>query len=157
MEASGFFGGIWLLWNDIRVNLKVVASSRYSITIVIAEGSQFWVLTVVYASPNPAVRNSMWGYLNTTRRCFKGPWVVMGDFNEIVSSDEKRGGRGCFSKIGFSDWISDNRLLDMGFIGQKFTWMTRRGLCEDIWERLDRALCSMEWRSLYAKGFVLSC
>ena len=66
----------------------------------------------------------------------------MGDFNEIVSSDEKRGGRGCFSKIGFSDWISDNRLLDMGFIG------------EDVWERLDRGLCSMEWRSLYAEGFV---
>ena len=109
---------------------------------------------MVYASPNPAVRNSMWGYLSTIRRCFKGPWVVMGDFNDIVSSDEKRGGRGCFSKTGFSDWISDNRLLDMGFIGQKFTWMTRRGLCEDIWERLDRALDSTEWRSLYAEGFV---
>ena len=39
VEASGFSGGIWLLWNDSRVKLKVVASSRYSITMVFVEGS----------------------------------------------------------------------------------------------------------------------
>ena len=41
VEASGFSGGIWLLWNDSRVKLKVVASSRYSITMVIARALNF--------------------------------------------------------------------------------------------------------------------
>ncbi|KAK0608600.1 hypothetical protein LWI29_033148 [Acer saccharum] len=154
VEALGFSGGIWLLWNDSRVKLEVVANSRHSIAVVIDNGSLFWVRTMVYANPNPVVMKSLWGYLSALRRCFKGPWVVMGDFNEIVSSEKKRGGRNCFSKIGFSDWISDNELIDMGFIGQKFTWMIKRGICEEIWERLDRALCSMEWRSLFTKGFI---
>ncbi|KAK3198862.1 hypothetical protein Dsin_022277 [Dipteronia sinensis] len=78
----------------------------------------------------------------------------MGDLNEIVGSEEKLGGRSYFSKTGFGDWIGNNKLVDLGFIGQKFTWMTRRGVREEIWERLDRALCSMDWRSSFAEGFV---
>ncbi|KAL5789177.1 hypothetical protein ACOSQ2_004065 [Xanthoceras sorbifolium] len=42
----------------------------------------------------------------------------------------------------------------MGFIGQKFTWMAKRGVGDEIWVRLDRSLCSMEWRLLYPEGFV---
>ncbi|KAK2645858.1 hypothetical protein Ddye_021053 [Dipteronia dyeriana] len=85
-----------------------------------------------------------------------GPWVVMRDFNEIISSDEKRGGggRGSFSKFGFIKWINENKLVDLGFIGQNFTWMARRGVREDIWERLDRELCSMDWRVMFGEGFV---
>ncbi|KAK3183242.1 hypothetical protein Dsin_030528 [Dipteronia sinensis] len=32
--------------------------------------------------------------------------------------------------------------------------MTKRGISEDIWERLDRALCSMDWRIMFAEGYV---
>ena len=70
--------------------------------------------------------------------------MVLGDFNEITNSFEKRGGHNCFSKSCFVEWINDNKLVDIRFVGQKFTWMTRRGFREDIWENLDRALCSME-------------
>ncbi|KAK3204900.1 hypothetical protein Dsin_018946 [Dipteronia sinensis] len=73
---------------------------------------------------------------------------------KIVGSEEKRGGRSCFSKTRFGDWIGNNKLVDLGFISQKFTWMTRRGVREEIWERLDRALYSMDWRSTFAEGFV---
>ncbi|KAK3218141.1 hypothetical protein Dsin_012111 [Dipteronia sinensis] len=78
----------------------------------------------------------------------------MGDFKKIVNSGEKIGGRNYFSKTGFTDWISENEHLDIGFVGQKFTWMTRKGIFEKIWERLDRALCSMEWTTLFVEGFV---
>ena len=75
--------------------------------------------------------------------------MVIGDFNKIVSSLEKRGGRKSLSKTSFGEWISNNMLVDMGFIRQKFTWMTKRGVGEDIWERLDGGLCSMEWRDMF--------
>ncbi|KAL5785815.1 hypothetical protein ACOSQ2_008207 [Xanthoceras sorbifolium] len=79
---------------------------------------------------------------------------MVGDFNEIVCNFEKRGGRFNFSKNGFSEWINCNGLVDMGFIGQNFTWMTKRGIGEEIWYRLDRALWSMDWRLNYVKGFM---
>ncbi|KAK2636451.1 hypothetical protein Ddye_031243 [Dipteronia dyeriana] len=78
----------------------------------------------------------------------------MSGFNEIISSDEKRGGKGYFSKTGFVDWISENKLVHMGFIGQKYTLMAIRGFNWDIWERLDRVLCSMEWMVLLGDGYV---
>ena len=41
VEASSFSGGIWLLWNDNKVSLQVVASSKHSITVLMAEGNIF--------------------------------------------------------------------------------------------------------------------
>ena len=79
---------------------------------------------------------------------------MAGDFNEITNPSEKRGGRPTHSNSGFGDWIDRNELVDLGFLGPRFTWMTRRGIGEEIWERLDRALCSMDWRVKFGEGFV---
>ncbi|KAL5758088.1 hypothetical protein ACOSP7_020699 [Xanthoceras sorbifolium] len=53
---------------------------------------------------------------------------------------EKRGGRNSFTKSGFAEWIQNSEMVDMGFIGARYTWMNKRGLGEDIWERLDRGI-----------------
>ena len=98
-----FQGGFVFLWNGSRVKLQVVASSRYSITTVVAEGDRFWVLTIVYANLSVVTRPKLWEYLSAIRNCFKGPWVVMGDFNEITNSSEKMGNGGYFSNSGFVD------------------------------------------------------
>ena len=73
VEASGFPGGIWLLWNASLVKLKVVASSKHSISAVVADGSNFWVLTIVYANPCATIRRCIWDYLSAIRNCFFGP------------------------------------------------------------------------------------
>ena len=78
----------------------------------------------------------------------------MGDFKEIVTTAEKRGGRFSFTRSGFSEWIDSNKMVDMGFIGPKFTWMTRRGIGEEIWVRMDRALCTLDWRMKLFEGFI---
>ncbi|KAL5751925.1 hypothetical protein ACOSQ2_022432 [Xanthoceras sorbifolium] len=99
-------------------------------------------------------RKRLWAYLDGVRNCFIGPWVVLGDFNEISCSSEKRGGRAQFVKTGFVEWINRNNLVDLGFTGQKYTWVAKRNIGEDIWVRLDRALCSVDWRIKYAEGFI---
>ncbi|KAL5772200.1 hypothetical protein ACOSQ2_012124 [Xanthoceras sorbifolium] len=154
VDAEGFSGSIWLLWNPISINLEVVASSRHTITFVAAENKTCWVATIVYANPSFGIRRKLWQYLNLLRSCFRGPWVVLRDFNEIMHSSEKRGGRAGFSNSGFLDWVNDNCLVDLGFVGQKFTWTSRRGANEEICCRLDRAVCSMEWRTMFPEGFV---
>ncbi|KAL5736616.1 hypothetical protein ACOSQ2_031404 [Xanthoceras sorbifolium] len=32
--------------------------------------------------------------------------------------------------------------------------MSKRGINKEVWVRLDRALCSMDWRALYREGFI---
>ncbi|KAK2658152.1 hypothetical protein Ddye_004685 [Dipteronia dyeriana] len=98
MEVS--MEGIWLLWNNGRVKLQVVASSRHSITTVVAEGDRFCVLTIVYANSSVVTWRKLWGYLSAIRNCFKGSWVVMRDFNEITNIVEKKVDRGYFFNSG---------------------------------------------------------
>lgn len=63
-----------------------------------------------------------------------------GDFNEIVSSDEKQGGsiRNQRQMQVFRDAIDDSGLTDMGFKGPPFTWYKRRDKEVVLQERLDR-------------------
>jgi endonuclease/exonuclease/phosphatase family metal-dependent hydrolase len=70
------------------------------------------------------------------------PWLVMGDLNDILYQFEKEGGRSrpAHCMQAFRDAIEDCNLVDMRYIGDKFTW--QRG---DIRERLDRGLANEAW------------
>lgn len=48
VEAEGMSGGIWLLWNKSRVNLKILAYSRHTIHGIVNEGRTDFV--AVYGS-----------------------------------------------------------------------------------------------------------
>lgn len=62
-EAAGFSGGIWMLWND-NVEVFVLANNlQYVHAKVMKNNSLAFVVTAVYASPNPARRNVLWDYL----------------------------------------------------------------------------------------------
>jgi len=52
-----------------------------------------WLLSAVYASPDAQVRKPLWGYLKKLDDAINFPWLVVGDLNEVVSGNEKQGGR----------------------------------------------------------------
>ncbi|KAK2665274.1 hypothetical protein Ddye_003848 [Dipteronia dyeriana] len=137
VNAEGFSRGIWLLWNDSKVKLHIVASSWHNITALIVDHNFLWVLTTVYVNPCVTSIRLLWGYLDAIRKCFNMLWLIAGDFNEITISDEKSGCRRSYSNSGFASWIDRNELVDLGFLGPKFTWMNNRGVGGEIWERLE--------------------
>ncbi|KAK3221019.1 hypothetical protein Dsin_014989 [Dipteronia sinensis] len=139
---------------DNSIRIQAVAKSKQNITALVADQEKLWVFTIIDASPCITLKRTMWSYLDAIRRCFKLPWLIAGDFNEITCSAEKIGGRNKFSNSGFVNWIDRNEMVDIGFTSPKFTWITKMSIGEEIWERLDRALCSMEWRLCYMDGFV---
>lgn len=70
------------------------------------------------------------------------PWLLIDDLNEIVSSDEKFGDRN-FSPTRrkyLESFITDTGLIDLGFIGNTFTWRNDREGLGHIRQRLHRAL-----------------
>lgn len=80
-----------------------------------------------------------------------GPWCLAGDFNSIVSANERKGGAefNIRASNAFLDCIKGCILIDMGFTGPPFTWC--RG---QLKERLDRVLCNSEWQSLFPSSSV---
>ncbi|KAL5750859.1 hypothetical protein ACOSP7_025462 [Xanthoceras sorbifolium] len=75
------------------------------------------------------------------------PWIIGGDFNEVLRDEEKVGGRfrSHAAISSFRDAIDSCRLVDIGYQGSLFTWSNRQNGDSLIQERLDRVLCSMTW------------
>jgi hypothetical protein len=79
------------------------------------------------------------------------PWLVFGNFNEILDPSEKTGRieRRRQQMDGFRQVISDCALCDMEYQGKRFTWWNGRYNAECVYERLDRGLCSADWTVLF--------
>ena len=79
------------------------------------------------------------------------PWILIGDFNEILFSHEKEGGnnRPQGYMQAFRQALNDCDLEDLGFSGDIFTW--RRGR---IRERLDRAVANEAWTTMHPGAMV---
>lgn len=65
-----------------------------------------------------------WNLLRDLHSHFDLPWLCAGDFNELLKTREKLGGR--LRPYGqmqnFREVLDECGLLDLGFVGTKFTW-----------------------------------
>ncbi|XP_024195607.1 uncharacterized protein LOC112198715 [Rosa chinensis] len=150
VEAEGFSGGLWLLWNKNKTQVDFIDDNFQSISVKITlPGKPAWMLTVVYASPTHTTRSSLWPYFDNLAAITNLPWMLIGDFNELVSSADKSCGpfTGRFGAL--RDWINMNALIDMGYKGSCYTWSNNR-----VKERLDRAFCNCSWRSTFSDAFI---
>ena len=73
VDAEGFSEGIWLLWNESKVKIHVIASSKHSVSALVFDNKAFWILTVVYANPCVTMRRVLWNYLDAIRSSFSLP------------------------------------------------------------------------------------
>ncbi|KAI9109146.1 hypothetical protein K1719_019769 [Acacia pycnantha] len=114
-----------MLWRSEVVKIDILAEDRQFIhaNCVFPRQPEF-VLTGVYVVPHSNLRNILWSNLKLLAGSILKPWVVMGDFNDILSQDEHTGGTSCNRKRmqWFNDRIVECGLSDMGFKGPKFTW-----------------------------------
>ncbi|MCH84023.1 hypothetical protein A2U01_0004853, partial [Trifolium medium] len=117
-----------------------------------------WLLTVVYAaSPREQERRETWLQIRHLATTITAPWLVMGDFNETASPDEKKGGaRVDIGKcLQFNNWINECNLTEVATAGTKFTWRGPQWNGRDrVFKKLDRILCNISWRLKYHEGFV---
>ncbi|KAL4379799.1 hypothetical protein GQ457_02G025960 [Hibiscus cannabinus] len=152
IEAQGFSGGIWLLWeNDIEVEILHISNQFINGRTRWGSDSQWVQFTMVYASPSSARRRHLWSQLLSLDPGGDIPWVVGGDFNVILGADERRGGSNSHVQGSrpFAEFLCRSGLHDMGFRGSPFTWS--RG---NLYERLDRCLANKSWVSCFPHSFL---
>ena len=75
------------------------------------------------------------------------PWLCFGDFNEIMSVEEKLGGvqRSQNQMDAFREAIHQCRFKDLGYCGPKFTWCNMQEGESRMYLRLDRAMAMQDW------------
>ena len=61
VEAQGFAGSIWLLWDVADVQLNLIKSHTQFVTMEVnRRGLQLWLFTAIYASPFQHLREQLW-------------------------------------------------------------------------------------------------
>lgn len=79
------------------------------------------------------------------------PWCLIGDLNNIVCQEEKKGGAiypGWLIE-GFNEVLMETGLRDMNLVGHQFTWEKARNTENWMEIKLDRALTSSLWLDLF--------
>lgn len=157
VPARGKSGGLLLVWRN-SINIHVIVSNDNYINSLVFDNSSDdpWQMTNVYGPPLPHYRYQFWEDLDRIRNSFDGAWMVIGDFNAVLSSEDKVGGKLVASSSygGFKKMINDNGLIDLGFEGYAFTWNNRRGGLANIQERLDRGFSNDKWKLQFPNASV---
>ncbi|CAL2271911.1 unnamed protein product [Prunus armeniaca] len=147
----GFSGGLWLMWDDSRVKVEILGTHDQAISACISwPDKPPWIFTAIYAKPCGVKRTKLWEYLSFVGGCHNLPWLLAGDFNDMLNSGDKLGGNLINRLKGFKTWFDQHAMCDLGFSGPKFTWTNKR-----IFERLDRSICNIQWRGLFLDAHVI--
>ncbi|XP_061346807.1 uncharacterized protein LOC133292422 [Gastrolobium bilobum] len=157
-EAVGFFGGIWLLWKKELCSISLVEKTNQFIHVncYLSTGPSF-LLNVVYACLKEEGREALWLDLIRIGGSVMGPWMMMGDFNEIASLKEKKGGApfNLARTLKFYAVLNESKVLDICCRGSRFTWRGPKWLhLNRVFKRLDRVCANADWRTSFADAFV---
>ncbi|GJU74099.1 RNA-directed DNA polymerase, eukaryota [Tanacetum coccineum] len=124
-EAAGNSGGILCIWEESFFKKDHVTISDSFVAIYgtwIPSKTKLLIISV-YASQQPSMRRVLWDYILILIGRWNGEVIVMGDYNEVRSNDERRGT--CFnatSASAFNQFISSSGLVDIKMEGYTFTW-----------------------------------
>ncbi|XP_058782838.1 uncharacterized protein LOC131657458 [Vicia villosa] len=159
VDVVGRSGGLAVLWK-YTVTCNVVNYSRNFINLVVQdEVKEDWRLTCYYGFPERHRRSDAWNMLRELRDLSSAPWCVIGDFNDLLSQQDKIGlhPHPNWLCTGFREAVTDCNLLDLPLEGHQFTWSKSRGSEHAIEERLDRGLVTQDWLDMFpeAKLFKL--
>ncbi|XP_057733775.1 uncharacterized protein LOC130948933 [Arachis stenosperma] len=115
--SEGASGGLLLIWNDLIFKMNNCYKGKR------------------------VDKNHVWEELSYVAGLCQVLCYFLGDFNEIVREEERKGASGLTrSAKEFKNWIQDMSLVDLPLSDRKFTWFWGRSC-----SRIDRALISLEW------------
>ncbi|XP_031096869.1 uncharacterized protein LOC116001112 [Ipomoea triloba] len=154
VEPMGFAGGLLLFWKHGHINLEVIVHSSQSIHTRIKQGLVDIFMTFAYVKPNPMAKQRFWENCKLLGTNIQGPWIVIGDLNDIASEDEQWGSEAtCNASLQrFVDAYSSCGLVDLGHSGPKFTWCRSVGNRITQMRRLDRTLWNTAAQLAFPEG-----
>ncbi|XP_031117628.1 uncharacterized protein LOC116021122 [Ipomoea triloba] len=162
VDAIGHRGGLALLWmNSVEVEVTAFSSNFIDVQLALDVGKPYWRFTGFYGLPERHRRRESWQLLRSLATHSNLPWVIMGDFNDLLNQADKRGRlpHPEWLITGFREAVNDCGLRELPFDGHQFTWEWSRGTANMVEEKLDRIFTIESWLSLYdgAQASSLIC
>jgi hypothetical protein len=92
IDVEGRSGGLVVMWKE-SVKCRVMNYSRNFINLIVDDDDERgeWRLTCYYGYPERNRRRLAWDLLRELRDMSTLPWCLIGDFNDLLSQEDKKG------------------------------------------------------------------
>ncbi|XP_074305193.1 uncharacterized protein LOC141640239 [Silene latifolia] len=141
-------GRIWILWDSGNYAVDVLGSEAQVIhtKVTYLPTGVVWWMSMVYGFNRLADRAILWQSIKNMKCCINGPWVVMGDFNNVLAMNERIGSEVSAAEVReFQECVDVCGLNDIPAQGAFFTWTNKQEVGDLKFSRIDRALVTDEW------------
>ncbi|KAM6569088.1 hypothetical protein CsatB_017073 [Cannabis sativa] len=139
-------GRIIVAWNPFSYSVNILNCTSQLIHLLVAtlDGKHRFYVTFVYAFNKLKGRKMLWSDLKNIAT--HEPWMVMGDFNEILFKEERMGEMVKYNAANdFIDCVGICQLKDIKFGGSYYTWNNKRQGSDRICSKIDRVLANQKW------------
>nr|GEY15258.1 zinc finger, CCHC-type [Tanacetum cinerariifolium] len=132
-EAVGNSGGILRVWetNVFKKDYATILDNFVAIYGTWLPSNSKILFVAIYAPPQASYKRVLWEYVSTLIGRWNGETIILGDFNEVRSIDERRGS--CFNPSSarvFGHFISSSGLVDVKLEGlEGFDAMVEQTWC----------------------------
>ncbi|WZZ51263.1 hypothetical protein YC2023_051370 [Brassica napus] len=154
VEPVGLSGGLAVMWKRCY-KVIVLQEDKRIIDLQVEMGSLVFYLTCVYGDPVKERRQAVWERLSDIGVRRDAPWMLVGDFNELLSNEEKLGGavRSDSSFWDFINLVDNSKIRNKRISGNPLSWAGKR---ENAWVqcRLDHCFGNDEWYRLFPRSHV---
>ncbi|XP_020696749.1 uncharacterized protein LOC110109882 [Dendrobium catenatum] len=141
VPSEGLSGGLIALWKANLVRFQIVEfCSQFIIGNLDIPNKGIWRIASIYGNKDSYKRRRNWERLEVYSSKDLA-MVLGGDFNCILSKDDKRGGkRFLFAPRPkeMKSFLALNDFDEVDFVGSKFTWSNNKKGVDRILERIDR-------------------
>ncbi|KAK2449806.1 hypothetical protein QL285_008962 [Trifolium repens] len=160
LPSNGNSGGVLSIWSKVKTSLvfTFIGDGFVGVCLhLLAEDRRCYFINV-YAKCNIHEKRRMWSDILMSKRGFGGDlWCILGDFNSVRDSSERRGVNSLVPRDRsgemheFDEFLGDLELIDLPLVGRSFTWFHPNGVSMS---RLDRILISSPWLDVWGEPLV---
>ncbi|CAK8574083.1 unnamed protein product [Lathyrus sativus] len=113
-------------------------------------------MTSFYRHLEGNCRRFSWNLIQNLYEVSNLLWCIMGDFNELLLTEEKKGSVEMPNWLirGLRQVVQDTDLLDVSMEGYPFKWFKNLGTDRVVKEKIDRAMTNSDWCMLFSEAKV---
>ena len=144
IDPINHMGGMWVCWNtnNIEVQSHFVHQRLASLEVLYKPTHKMYSIMGTYCPAQSNEKDIFWTFLTSYVMSLQFPWLLLGDFNEMLSPQDKMRGSPLKSTqlTRLPSLFSTTNAMDIPCLQKAFSW---RGSYNNnlIFERLDRAIC----------------
>ncbi|XP_074298813.1 uncharacterized protein LOC141629758 [Silene latifolia] len=149
VDSVGRSGGLAFLWRQVVTCLFKGASVHF-MDFDVEYNNVKWRCTGFYGWSAVKDRHLSWRQIRLLGEEYSGPWCCMRDFNEVLFTNEMKGGeRAQWQMNNFRDTVDEVGMTELPFVGYEYTFDNGQAGSHNRQSRIDRAIMDEEWREVF--------